>query len=242
MSTSAESAPQEDPGPAAQPAARFDAVSLKRGTQQPVLRSVSFALAPGTFHLLIGPESAGKTSILRLLCLAERPTSGLVQVFGRDVEALSRKETVSIRRRIGAALQPLIFIDHLNVWDNAALTPRVVGRRPADYEGEVDAVLKWLGLAKLAEALPGSLSPSERYRLAIARAVVNRPEIVLVDEPASGLDEAARARTLKCLWELHGAGVTVVLASRDETLAGASGLPALRLQDGRANLVEPDGR
>ncbi|HEY1447093.1 MAG TPA: ATP-binding cassette domain-containing protein [Caulobacteraceae bacterium] len=242
MSTSAETAPRAEPGPSAQPAARFDAVAFRRGAHQQVLRGASFTLAPGTFHLLVGPEGSGKTSILRLLCLAERPTAGLVQVFGRDVATLSRRETELTRRRIGAALEPQVFLDHLTVWDNAALGPRIVGRQPGDYEGEVDAVLKWLGLAKLADAAPKKLSPSERYRLAIARAVVNRPEMVLVDEPATGLDQAARARALKCLWELHGAGVTIVMASRDEALAKASHLPALRLQDGRATLVEPHGR
>jgi cell division transport system ATP-binding protein len=226
----------------AQPAARFDAVAFRRGTHHQVLRGASFTLAPGTFHLLVGPEGSGKTSILRLLCLAERPTSGLVQLFGRDVATLSRKETELTRRRIGAALEPQVFLDHLTVWDNAALVPRIVGRQVGDYQDEVDAVLKWLGLAKLADAVPRKLSPSERYRLAVARAVVNRPEMVLVDEPESGLDEAARARVLKCLSELHGAGVTVVLASRDEALAEASRLPALRLQDGRATLIEPGGR
>ena len=239
MSTSPESAPQEETGPSAQPSVRFDAVACGRDGEGAQFRNLSFAFAPGSFHLISGPPASGKTTILRVICLAESPVSGVAQVFGRDVATLSRKQAVGLRRRIGAVLQPAAFVDHLTVWDNAALFPRIVGRRPGDYDGEVDAVLKWLGLAKLANEVPASLSAAERHRLAIARALVNRPELVLVDEPAD-LDEPDRARSLKLLVELHAAGATVVMASRHEALARAAGLAVLRLQGGHATLLEPE--
>jgi cell division transport system ATP-binding protein len=163
-----------------------------------------------------------------------------VQIFGRDVATLSRKQALLTRRRIGAALQPMTFLDHLSVWDNAALGPRVVGRALRDYRSEVDAILKWMGLAKVADALPQALAPADRYRLAIARAVANRPEVVVVDEPTADLDDADRARAFKLLSEINAAGATVVMASRDEGIARASGLALLRLQGGRASLIEPE--
>jgi cell division transport system ATP-binding protein len=239
MSTSPEPAPQEETGPSAQPVVRFAAVACGRAGEGPQLRNLSFTFGPGSFHLISGPPGSGKTTILRVICLAESPLAGVAQVFGRDVATLSRKQILSFRRRIGAALQPAAFLDHLTVWDNAALVPRIVGRSRNDYAEEVDAVLKWLGLAKLADNVSASLSAADRHRLAIARALVNRPELVLVDEPAD-LDEAARARALKLLRELNAAGATVVMASRDEAFARASGLPVLRLQDGRSSLIEPD--
>ncbi|MGH7025595.1 MAG: cell division ATP-binding protein FtsE [Caulobacteraceae bacterium] len=243
VSTSPPRPAQEETGAFAQatPVVRFDHVSSSRGPEDR-LRSLSFALAPGSFHMLTGPSGSGKTSMLRLICVADRPSQGVAQVFGRDVATLSRKDAALVRRRIGSVLYPLLFVDHLSVWDNAALVPRVIGRDPADYGPEVDAVLKWMGLARSADAAPATLAPDERHRLAMARAVVNRPEILLLDEPSQGLEAAFRERALKLAGEIHGAGATVVMVSRDEAFAAQAGHPILRLQDGRASIVEPGGQ
>jgi cell division transport system ATP-binding protein len=226
---------REDLGASSQPAVRFDGVWLKRGDQPPVLRGVSFALAPGSFNVLIGARDSGKTALMRLMCLAEAPSQGVVQVFGRDVLALRRQERTTLRRRIGAALQPTRFLDHLTAWDNAALGPRITGRKLGDYAGEVDEVLAWMGLTKLADALPVALTVAERQRLAIARAVVGRPELLLVDEPHDGLDPAELTRLLKVLDEIHRTGATVLLATCDAKVAAGAGRPILRLQDGKAS-------
>jgi cell division transport system ATP-binding protein len=233
---------REEAGASAQasPIVRFD--QARRGGEAAGRRSLSFALPPGSFHILTGPGGAGKTSVLRLICLADTPTQGVVQVFGRDVATLSGKDASLTRRRIGAVLHPLVFVDHFTVWNNAALAPRVTGRRLADYANEVDAVLKWMGLAKLADALPHDLSAGERHRLAIARAVVNRPEILLVDAPDIDLDGAEANRVLKLVTEIHAAGVTVLMASRDAAFAAAAGHPMIQLHEGGATLSEPDGR
>jgi cell division transport system ATP-binding protein len=238
MSTSRDGATLGELGASTQPAVRFDAVWLKRGERAAILRGVSFALAPGSFHVLRGGPGVGKTALLRLICLAEAPSQGMVQVLGRDVQTLDRKEQADMRRRIGAALEPAVFIDHLSVWENAALGPRVTGRRRADYQGEVDEVLAWMGLAKLSRDFPPSLGAAERTRLAVARAVAMAPEILLVDEPAEGHSPNEAARLLRRLDDFHRTGATVLLAARDPAMA--AGRPELRFEDGRMSVADPD--
>ena len=221
MSTTRDATASAEIDAEAQPApcVRFDGVSLRRDGDGAVLRDLSFAIAPGSFHSLIGPAGSGKTSVLRLICLAETPSRGVVQIFGRDAAALRRPQRALMRRRIGAVFQPSAFIEHLSVRDNASLGPRVVGRKPADYESDVEELLAWTSLADKADAPPAVLSTAENQRLALARAVANRPDILLVDEPAAGLDAASAQRVLRLLRDLHRAGTTVILASRDADLA-----------------------
>jgi cell division transport system ATP-binding protein len=160
-------------------------------------------------------------------------------VFGRDTSALSARDRALLRRQIGVIIQAPWFIEHLSVRENAAIAPRVTGRRTADYDSDVAELLAWVGLAKQAEALPAALSPGERRRLALARAVANRPELLLADEPAGDLEPAEGARVLKLLSEIHRAGTTVLMASADQTLAVRSGYPVLHLQGGRIGMLEP---
>ncbi len=209
------------------PVVRFDQAG--RGT----LRSLSFALAPGSFHWLTG--GPGKSALLRLMALAEPPAQGVVQLFGRDLASLSRREAVAIRGRIGAVLAPLAFIDHWTVWQNAAIGPKVSGRSPDEFAREIDAVLRWLGLAKRAAAAPGDLTAAERFRLALARAAAGRPELLLIDAPPDGLEPVERERIVKAVHELNAAGAAVLMVADQAMLGGQANL---RLHEGRAVLTE----
>ena len=220
------------------PAVRFDAVSLRRGDDPGILRGVSFALAPGSFHVLTGAAGCGKTALLGLISLAQAQSAGRIQLFGRDASALGREERPLLRRRIGVVFQDDRLLDHLSIFDNAALAPRVQGRRPADYGDEVAEILAWVGLGGAMDAMPGALSPGYRRRLAIARAVAGRPELLLADEPTAGVDAASGQRILRLLAQLNGAGTTVLMATRDRGLAASSGAPVLHLRDGRVAAIE----
>ncbi len=223
-----------------QPVVRFDAVSIKAGGRamppRPLGSSpLDFTLAPGSFHILTGAGELERTSVLRLVCLAERPAAGRVWLFGRDTGRLPRGEAPRLRRRTGLVLAEDRFAAHLSVFDNAALVPRLARRRPLDYEAQVEEVLAWVGLRGLIDQPPTDLSPGERRRLSIARALANRPDIVLADEPTGCLDPAEGEWVLRLLADINAAGTAVLMATGDQSLAEASGAPIIQLvKDGLA--------
>ena len=206
---------------------------MRYGRAAEVLKDVNFALAPGSFHFLTGPSGAGKSSLLKLIYLAERPSRGTIELFGRDVEAIAAADRPFLRRRIGVVFQEFRLLDHMSAFDNVALPLRIEGRKPDDYRADVAELMAWVGLKARMHALPPTLSGGEKQRLAIARAVVNRPDILLADEPTGNVDDAHALRILKLFVELNRLGTTVLIASHDEDLVARSGQPVLHLDKGR---------
>ena len=226
------------PADQAAPVVRFDGASVGGAGEALGPGRLSFALAAGLFHVLTAPAGGGKSSILRLICAAERPAVGRVEVFGADTATLGGKDLARLRRRIGLVFAQDRLLDHLSVFDNAALVPRIAGRGRRDYAPEVAQILTWVGLGRKMDAAPAALSAGERRRLAIARAMAGRPEIVLADEPTGGLDGDGGLRVLRLLAEINAAGTTVLMTTRHEEPAAASGAPVLRLHQGRLTLSE----
>ena len=206
---------------------------MRYGRAAEVLKDVNFALAPGSFHFLTGPSGAGKSSLLKLIYLAERPSRGTIELFGRDVEAIAAADRSFLRRRIGVVFQEFRLLDHMSAFDNVALPLRIEGRKPDEYRHDVAELMAWVGLKNRMHALPPTLSGGEKQRLAIARAVVNRPDILLADEPTGNVDDAHALRILKLFVELNRLGTTVLIASHDEDLVARSGQPVLHLDKGR---------
>jgi cell division transport system ATP-binding protein len=223
----------QDPETVAGPIVRFEGVGLRYGRAPEVLRDLSFELDAGSFHFLTGASGAGKTSLLRLIDLALRPSRGLISLFGHDTVRLKRDELPFVRRRIGVVFQDKRLLEHLNAFDNVALPLRLAGRRPGAYRADVTELLAWVGLAERVDAHPAALSGGEQQRLAIARAVVNRPEILLADEPTGDVDQAMALRILRLFVELNRLGTTVLIASHDEQLVARSGRPVLHLENGQ---------
>lgn len=221
-----------EPAPASE-TARLIGVDFGYADAPGVLRDVNLVLPSGSFHFLTGPSGAGKSSLLRLLSLSMRPASGQIALFGQPVDAADRRARPAFRRRIGLVFQNFRLLDHLDVFDNAALPLRLAGQKRAAYADDVIEMLRWVGLGDRLSARPPSLSGGEQQRLAIARAVMARPELILADEPTGSVDAVMADRLLKLFQTLNRQGTTVLIASHDETLADRSGAHRLRLEAGR---------
>ena len=211
------------------PLVRFDSVVLPASALRPASEPISFDLAAGAFAFLTGPAGAGKTEVLDLIALAARPRYGRVEMFGRDVERVKRAERPGARRRIGVIFQDLRLIDDLTVTANVALAARAVGKRRADYADQVAQVLTWVGLGERLNAPTAALTAAGRRRLALARAVINTPDLLIADEPTGGLESRSGFAIFRLLAELNQAGTTILVATRDETLAEGSGARVIRL-------------
>jgi len=220
---------------------RFEAVGLRypgggphRGDWGPeALADVTFALPRGSFTWLLGPSGAGKSSVLRLMHLALRPTRGEVEVLGTRTSKAPRAALPGLRQRIGVVFQDFRLLPYLSSFDNVALPLRLAGRPEAQIRADVGEILRWVGLEAKAQSSPLELSGGEQQRIAIARAVVHRPELVVADEPTGNLDGRQARRLLALLGEMNRLGTTVVVATHDEELVSRFPAPALYLHGGR---------
>ena len=213
----------------------FEAASFSYGSH-PVLRDVSLRLEAGSMHFLTGRSGAGKTTLLRLIYGALVPGGGVVRVLGRDMAAATRREIALLRRRLGLVLQDCDLLDHLTVRENIALPLHVAGGLADRDPGDITQLAAWVGLAGRLEATPPELSTGERQRVAVARALIATPDIVIADEPTGDVDEEAAARILDLFLELNAAGRTVLVATHDLALVrkaqGRAQARTLRLEGG----------
>ena len=194
---------------------QFDNVGLRYGTEREVLSNISFTLFPGRFYFLTGASGAGKTSLLKLLYLAQRPSRGAIRMFGKDVITLPRDRLPAYRRRLGVVFQDFRLVEHLSAFDNVALPLRVSGVREADLMGPVSDMLERVGLTHRSLALPATLSGGEQQRVAIARAVIGRPDVLVADEPTGNVDPEMALKLLRLFEALNRLGTTVVVATHD---------------------------
>ncbi|MBA3676063.1 MAG: cell division ATP-binding protein FtsE [Sphingosinicella sp.] len=219
---------------------QFENVGLRYGTGSETLSDLSFSLREGGFYFLTGPSGAGKTSLLRLLYLAQRPSRGLIRLFGNDVAATPRKLLPPFRRRIGVVFQDFRLVPHLSAFDNVALPLRVSGVPESDLRGTVTEMLDWAGLVHRAAARPATLSGGEQQRVAIARAVIGRPELLIADEPTGNVDPEMATRLMGLFDALNKLGTTVVVATHDLHLIGrVNRAEILRLD--RGQISDPTG-
>jgi cell division transport system ATP-binding protein len=217
---------------------RFENVGLRYGVGPEVLRDLTFRIDAKSFQFLTGPSGAGKTSLLRLLFLALRPTRGLVTMFDQDSATLSKDGRATMRRRIGLVFQDFRLLDHMSTYENVALPLRILGKDEASYRSEVVELLHWVGLGDRIGALPPVLSGGEKQRAAIARAVIARPQLLLADEPTGNVDPNLGQRLLRLFIELNKSGTSVVIATHDIALMDEFDARRLVLHEGRLHVYE----
>ncbi len=218
----------------------FENVGLRYGAGAEALSGLSFKLFAGSFYFLTGTSGAGKTSLLKLLYLAHRPSRGMIKMFGEDIVTMPRDRLPGFRRRIGVVFQDFRLLNHLSAFDNIAMPLRISGIEEKDLEGPVNELLSWIGLADRASARPTTLSGGEQQRVAIARAVIGRPEILVADEPTGNVDPEMAVRLLQLFAGLNKLGTTVIVATHDiHLLSEIEGAQMMRLKDGQ--LSDPTG-
>lgn len=216
---------------------RFENVGLRYGIGAEVLRDVSFTLESGSLHFLTGPSGAGKSSLLKLLYLAQRPSRGLISLFGEDVVTLKRDALPPLRRRIGIVFQEFRLLNHLTAYENAALPLRINGANDADVREHIEELLAWVGLSDRMQATPPTLSGGEQQRLAIARAVIGRPDLLIADEPTGNVDPEMAQRLMHLFHELNRLGTTMIIATHDIHLIDqAPRAQVMRLEKGALSI------
>jgi cell division transport system ATP-binding protein len=211
----------------------FSAVAKRYPGGQEALRNVSFALPSGELAFLTGRSGAGKSTVLKLIPAIERPSAGSVVVNGQNVGVLRRGAIPYLRRNIGLVFQDQKLLYDRSVYDNVMLPLAFSAHGPKEAARRARAALDKVDLLRREKASPIQLSGGEQQRLAIARAVVNRPALLIADEPTANLDADSAARILDIFVEFNRVGVTVLIATHDQALVQRYGKRVLHLEGGR---------
>ncbi|MFD5869183.1 cell division ATP-binding protein FtsE [Corynebacterium sp. NPDC060344] len=217
----------------------FDRVTKTYATStRPALDNVSAEIGKGEFVFLIGPSGSGKSTFLRLMVREEAPDSGTLNINGNDVAKLSNRQVPKHRQKIGYVFQDFRLLPKKNVFDNVAFALQVIGKSRDKIDKAVPETLEMVGLEGKANRMPHELSGGEQQRVAIARAFVNRPLILLADEPTGNLDPDTSGEIMLLLDRINRLGTTVVMSTHDNESVDAMRRRVLELDNGK--LVRDD--
>jgi cell division transport system ATP-binding protein len=219
---------------------RFENVDKIYKGNVTALRDISVDVGKGEFLFLVGPSGSGKSTFLRLLLREDYPTAGRIVVAGRDISRLSHWKVPHLRRNIGCIFQDFKLLPTRTVYENVAFAMEVIGRPRHVIRTQVPQVLDLVGLAKKAGRFPTELSGGEQQRVSIARAFVNRPLIVLADEPTGNLDPATTVGIMRILDRINRTGTTIVMATHDQRIVDAMRRRVVELDHGA--MVRDDTR
>jgi cell division transport system ATP-binding protein len=213
---------------------KLDSVSkIYPAGARPALDGVSLEIDKGEFVFLIGASGSGKSTVLRMLLREELPTKGTVMVDSRNVGKMPNRKVPDLRRKIGCVFQDFRLLPKKNVFENVAFALEVINKSPKAIRRTVPEVLELVGLTGKAQRMPGELSGGEQQRVAIARAFVNRPMILIADEPTGNLDPTTSIGIMKLLDRINRTGTTVLMATHDAGIVDQMRRRVIELDAGR---------
>jgi len=230
------------PTPATHDVIRFENVSATYpGHTKPALSNVSADIEKGEFVFLVGASGSGKSTFLRLVLRENRPTSGRVYVAGKEINRLASWKVPALRRQIGTVFQDFRLLSNKTVAENVAFALQVIGKSKAQINKVVPEMLELVGLEGKGQRMPHELSGGEQQRVAVARAYVNRPMILIADEPTGNLDPNTSVDIMKLLDRINRTGTTVLMATHDATIVDQMRKRVIELDDGRVIRDESRG-
>ena len=202
------------------------------GTKKDVLRDLDLTIKDGEFLFLVGPSGSGKSTIIKLLTGEVRATGGKIKVNDFDLRTIKRRHLPQLRRTLGVIFQDFRLIEDMTVYDNVAFAMRVVGASNREIRKRVPNVLDLVGLTECKNRLPRELSGGEQQRVAVARALVNSPGLIIADEPTGNLDPARSLEIMLLLQKINEMGTTVLVVTHEKELVNAFGKRVVSLSDG----------
>jgi cell division transport system ATP-binding protein len=211
----------------------IERVSKRYASSQMALVDVSFQLKKGEFVFIMGHSGSGKSTLMKLIYGAEKPSSGMIRVFGKNVIRMNARQIASLRRNLGIVFQDFKLIPTKTVWENVAFALEAQGASDRQIRNKVTETLSFVGLNLRGRDFPTMLSGGEQQRVAIARALVNDPPLLLADEPTGNLDETNAQSILKLLLEINNKGTSVLVATHDQSIVESTKMRIVRLDHGQ---------
>jgi cell division transport system ATP-binding protein len=212
----------------------FDNVSKQyKNSNTPALDEINLNIEQGEFVFLVGQSGSGKSSLLRLLLKEEKPSSGIVTVDGINVAKLPNRKVPAFRRTMGLVFQDFRLLPGKTVFDNVAFGMEVIGKSKKEIQQRIPAILELVGLEEKAHRLPSELSGGEQQRVALARAFVNKPKLLLADEPTGNLDPSTSVGIMKLLDRINRTGTTIVMATHDVAIVDQMRKRIVQMENGK---------
>ncbi|MFA5291140.1 MAG: cell division ATP-binding protein FtsE [Candidatus Paceibacterota bacterium] len=219
----------------------FDKVS-KIYPNSIALQDISFTIKPGEFVSIVGHSGAGKTTLLKMILAEEAPTSGKVFFDSVDIHKATNRQIPKIRRRIGSVFQDFRLLPNKTAYENIAFTMEAAGRSDSEIKSDVPHVLDLVGLGDKLSSFPYELSGGERQRIAIARAIINQPDLLIADEPTGNLDPITSAEIIEIFKKINEIGTTIILTTHNKKIVDSLGRRVITLERGQVARDDKEGK
>ncbi len=216
----------------------FDNIGLRYGSAKETLRDISLDIKKGDFMFVIGNSGAGKTSFLNLIHASLNPSRGFLNIFGKDINTMTHTDLANVRRRIGFVFQDFRLIDELSVFDNIALPLKILGLTEKEINFRVDTMLDWTEMSDHKNAYPKNLSGGQQQKVAVARSVINNPDIILADEPTGSIDTKMTDKIIAMFEELNKSGVSIVFSTHNEYIIKNTKHKILLVENGKIDIIK----